>query len=187
MSIFLCLCDSCLFHTVCCKIFAKCIFQFYLLECNFFVWNGCVIFCEADISNILSCASLETIKLIHTECSCELTCTIRTEIKENNCVLIFDRSNRFPILCDGCWNEELICHIFCVGSIHCCNCTLCLFALSSCENIVCFFYTIPSVITIHSIVTSGDRSNLTNTKLCHLCFQCLDKSLSGSRCCITSV
>ena len=187
MSIFLCLCDSCLFHTVCCKIFAKCIFQFYLLECNFFVWNGCVIFCEADISNILSCASLETIKLIHTECSCELTCTIRTEIKENNCVLIFDRSTRFPILCDGCWNEELICHIFCIRCFHSCYCALSSFSLASGQHFVCFLHTIPSVITIHCVVTSGNRCDLANTNFFHLSFQFFDELFTGSRSSITSV
>ena len=50
-----------------------------------------------------------------------------------------------------------------------------LYAFSCCKSIVCKFYTIPAVITIHRIVTSGNSSNLTYTDLLHLCFKSLYK------------
>ena len=178
MSILLCFCDSCLCHIMSCKILTKCIFQFYFLESYLFVCDRCVIICKADISNIFSCSSVKSVKIVCAEYSCHLTCTVRAEVKEDHCVFIFDRSYWFSILGNCCWDKKFICNIFCIRSIHCCYSTFCCLAFSLCKNVVCFLYTIPSVITIHCIITSGDRCDLSNTDLCHLSFQSFDKSFS---------
>ena len=68
---------------VCCKELAKCILNFFLLECYKLVRNRLIIILEAYkcCRNILS---LKAYELIITECSCHLSCSVWTEVKEDN-------------------------------------------------------------------------------------------------------
>ena len=83
MGIFLCLSNTGLGHIMCCQIFSKCVLQLNLMESYQLVLDGIIIICKAYKSYMRSCFSLKAFKLIITECSCDLTGTVRTEIKEH--------------------------------------------------------------------------------------------------------
>ena len=187
MRILLCLGDSCLCHAVRCQILAKCVLKLHFLESNFLVRDRHIILGKADIFHILSRASVKSVKFIGTEGSCDLTCAIRAEVEEDHGIFVLDRRYRLAVLGNRGRYEELIRHILCVGSFHCSNSALCGLSLALGQHIICLLHTIPAVITVHRIIASGNRSNLTDAQFCHLCFQCLDKSLTGSRSRVTSV
>ena len=187
MSIFLSLSDSCLSLAIVCKELSKCIGKLYFMKCNGFVWNGSIVFCETYISYVLSCASVKSVELICTECSGNLSCTVWTEVKEDNGIVILYGCSWSTIFHDYSRNYKLVRYVFCIRCINCCNSAVCCLANTFCNCFICFFYTIPTIVTIHCIVTSVDGCDFTNTDFFHFCFQLFDKSFSGSRCCITAV
>ena len=55
------------------------------------------------------------------------------------------------------------------------------------KGIICLFYSVPIVISVHCIIASMYRCNLTDTYFVHLFLKFLYKALSGCRCCITTI
>ena len=94
MCIFLCLCQTKLFFALCCKELTKGIFDGFFLKCNDLVWNCLIIIFEAYIGQ-RNKRTFKSGKCIVTECSGDLTGTIRTEVEENNGIIFFYNRNRF--------------------------------------------------------------------------------------------
>ena len=118
--IFLCLSGTKLLQTVCSKILAKCILDFLLLESDDFVRDRLIVILEAYICQWkLSTLTLKSCKLICTERSCDLTRTVRTEVKEDHGIICLYRCNRLSICLNYGWKNKLICLIIC---IRICNC-----------------------------------------------------------------
>ena len=185
--VLLCLSDTCLCHIVSCKIFTECIVKKNFVECYQFVLDGIIILCEAYECSIQSLCSLKALKIVITESSCDLSCTVRTEVEEYNGILIGNSCNRFAILLDNSRKHKFICLVIIIGSLNCC-CSICsLYAFALCKSFICKLNTIPAVITIHCIITSGDHTDLTNADLFHFSFQLLYKLFTGCRRCVTSV
>ena len=163
---------------MCCQIFSKCIGDLYLMECYQFIWNGCIVFGKAYISHIQSLSSVESIKLITAECSCDLSCTVRTEIEEDNRVLVLNSSVWFTILFQICRNHELICLLIVIRFLDCFYDIICSYAFSFYQCIVSQLYTNPAIVTVHRIVTSHNRNHFADTDLFHFGFQLLYITLS---------
>ena len=187
MCIFLCFCNTCLFQTVCSQILTECICNLFFDKCNQFIFDRNIIFCKAYKCCFYSVASLKSVKCVITESSCDLSCTIRTEVKENNRIIIFNRCNRFPVFNNNGRQNKFICCIFVVRSLDSFRSAYCLLAFTADKCTVCFLDTIPAVITIHSIVTSHNRCNFTYTDFFHLSFQFFYIFFTGCRWCVTSI
>ena len=187
VSIFLCLSDTNLCHIMSCKVFAKCILKKYFVEGNQFVLDCLIIVCKTYICEVKFLCSLEAFELVIAECSGDLTCTVRTEVEEYNGIFVLNGCNRFAVFFDYSRKYEFICLVSIVGSLNCC-CSVCAFdAFAFCQCFVCKLYTIPAVISVHCIVTSGNNTDLTNTDFFHLCFKLFDEFFTGCRRSVTSV
>ena len=157
------------------------------VECYQFVLDRIIILCEAYECSIQSLHSLKAFEIIIAESSCDLSCTVRTEVEEYNGILIRNGCNRFAVFLDHCRKYELIGLAIIIGSLNCCRSICSLYSFALCKSFVCKLYTIPAVITVHCIVTSGNHTDLTNADLFHLGFQLLYKLFTGCRRCVTSV
>ena len=187
VSIFLCLSDTCLSHVVSCKVLAECVMKLNLVECNQLVSDGVIVICEAHICEVKAFLSCKACKFVIAECSCDLTCTVRTEVEEYNRVLVRNNSNWFAIFLNDCWKNELVCLAIVIGCLYSLSCIGSLNALALGKCVVSKLNTIPAVVTVHCVITSGNNTNLTYAKLIHLCLKLLDISFSGCRRCVTAV
>src|SRR5699024_2167167 len=115
------------------------------------------------------------------------SCPVRTEIKENDRVLISDHSRRMSILFYNCRKYKLIGSVPVVRRLDSCRSACCFLAFAIYQRTVCLFYTVPAVITVHSIVASHHCRHFSDADLLHLCFQLLYIFFSGCRRCISSV
>ena len=94
----------------------------------------------------------------------DLSCTVRTEVEENHAVLFFDQA----ILIQNGRQHKFVGYFLCIGIFDCLNRFGSGFTLAINHSSICLFDTIPSVITIHCIVTAGNGCNLTNANFLHL-------------------
>ena len=85
-----------------------------------------------------------------------------------NGILIRNGCNRFAVFLDHCRKYELIGLAIIIGSLNCCRSICSLYSFALCKSFVCKLYTIPAVITVHCIVTSGNHTDLTNADFFHL-------------------
>ena len=170
-----------------CKIFAKCILKLNFVECNQLVLDRLIIICETYIGKIQFLSSLKSLEFVIAECSGDLTCTVRTEVEEYYGVFVLNLGNRLSVLLNNCRKYEFVCLVVVVRSLNCCSCVCTLDTLALCQCFVCKFYTIPAVISVHCVVTSGNNTDLSNTDFFHLSFKLLYEFLTGCRRCVTSV
>ena len=187
MCIFFCLSDTSLCHVMSCQILAECVFDLLFYECYQFVSDSFIVIGEAYESYIQFFLTCETFEIIIAECSCDLTCTVRTEVEEYNRIFILNGCNRFAVFFDNGRQNEFI-GLFCiVGSLYsfCCVCSF--YAFTLCHGFECQFYTIPAVITIHCIVTSCNGCDLANTNFFHLSLQLFYITFSGCRRSVTAI
>ena len=131
VSILLCLSDTCLFLAVLCKELTKCISDFFFHKCDLFIFDCSIVFCKAYKCCLDSVSSVKSVKAVVTECSCELSCSVRTEVEEYYGIIFFDRCNRCAVLCYYKWYNELIRYICIIRSLD----SLC--SRSSCLAFAC--------------------------------------------------
>ena len=117
MCIFFCLSDSCLCHVVCCKEFAKCIGNTFFYKCNGLVRDCLIILCKAYISRLDPFSSVKSVKFIRTECSGDLSCTVRAEIEEDHRISVFYSCYRCTVFCYYKWYYEFVSYFFVVRSL----------------------------------------------------------------------
>ena len=67
---------------MCCQILTEGVGDLFFFECNGFVRDSLIVFREAYVGQIQTFFSLESGELICTECSCQLSCTVRAEVEE---------------------------------------------------------------------------------------------------------
>ena len=170
MCIFLSLGDTCLFKSILCKEFTKCIGNLFFYKCHKFIFNCHIVLCKAYECCLNSLASVKAFKFIIAKCSCNFSRTVWTEIKEDDGIIFFDCCKRSSIFFNNCWQNKLICCIFIIRCLDSGWSACCLFAFSVCNCTVCLFYTIPAIITIHRIIPSHNRRYFTNTYFFHLSF-----------------
>ena len=97
MGIFLRLGDSGLFQAVGRQEFPEGIIDIHLMERHQLILNGIVIVGKAHISKVHPASPLKPGKFIVAESSGDLSCAVRTEIKEHHGIPVFD-AGRLSIL-----------------------------------------------------------------------------------------
>src|SRR5699024_961096 len=112
MRIFLCLCNTGLFQSVGSKKFSKSILNGYLVESYLCIRNCRIILCKAYIGKVQSLLSLKSCKIICAESSGDLSCSVRTEVKEDNGIFILDPSHWLSVFYDHGRNNKFICLSF---------------------------------------------------------------------------
>ena len=187
MGIFLCLGDTRLFLSIGCKKGSKCIGNLFLDERHLFVLNGHVILCKAYITSLDSLPPVKSGKPIVTERPCNLPCTVWTEIKEDNGIIVLNCGHRRAVLHNDRREYELIRGILVVGSLNSLWSAYRRLAFPEYHSPVCLFHTVPTVITVHGIVTSHDGRNFAHANLVHLSHKLLHIFFSGCRRRITSI
>ena len=173
MCIFFCFCNTSLFQTIFCKELSKCICNFIFYKCNLFVFDCNIILCKANKCCLYSFSSFESCKFIIAKSSCNLSCSVRTEVKEDNRIIFFDCCKWCTIFYNDCWKYKFICHFIVIRCLNSCCSRLSCLAFSFNDCIVSFFHTIPTIITIHCVITSRYACNCSNTKFFHLSFKLL--------------
>ena len=114
---------------------------------------------------------------------CQFFSTVVTVVEENNHITFFDCSvavsvyNRF---------DEFIRYTFIVRFLHCLNHVSSFLSFAVYQEVISFFHTFPTFITVHSIITTDDRSNLAGRFLA-MCRKFFDKSFTALRVSITTV
>src|SRR5699024_5166578 len=166
--------DTCLCHIVLSQIFAECIFNLFFFESNQFARNSFIVICEAYKSQLQFLLSLEALELRITERAGQLPCTVRAEVEEDYGILILNGCNRMSIFFHNGRNYKLIGLSFVVGSLYCLSGIRSLYAFSFGQSFVCQLYTIPAVVTVHRIITSGYNADLSNAQLIHFLLQLFD-------------
>ena len=154
MGILLCLCKTELLLTTFCKILTKCIGNVLFFECDELVWNCLIVILEA-YKCCLNEWSVESCEFIITECTCHFTGTVWTEVKEDDRVIFFYNRQWLSILCDNGRENKLIGYFLCIGVFHSLYSVFSLYTLALCQRIICLLHTIPVVITIHCVITTG--------------------------------
>ena len=151
------------------------------------VGNGLIVISEAYVYQIHPLSSLKSVKFVIAESAGDLSCTVRTEVKEDNGVMLLNQSHRLSILCNHRGNHKLIVLFFIVGSLDSGRSAYSSSALSLSQGIIGQLYTVPVFVPVHGIITAHNRSNFAYAQLLHLRLKGLHKFLSGSRRCVTAV
>ena len=167
MCVFLRLSDSCLCHVMRCQILSECVGQRNLFKCNALVRDRHIILCEAYVYDISACAAVKAVKLITAEGTGDLSCTVRTEVEEDDRIAVLNGCNRLSVFHYYSRNYKLICYFFRIGLCNCFYTGSCLITLTVCNGTVSLLNTIPAVVAVHCVVTSHHRCDLTNTDLLH--------------------
>ena len=150
MCIFFSLCNTSLCHVVCCQKFTECICDLFFYKCYLLILDRHIILCKAYKCCLDSLSSVKSFKVIITECSCDLSCTVWAEVEEDHRISIFYSCHRCTVFYDHHWFYELICLICIVRSLNPCCRRFCLYAFSFYQCIVSSLHTIPAVISVHS-------------------------------------
>ena len=116
----------------------------------------------------ISIGALKSLKFIITECSCNLSCAVWTEIIENNRIIFFYRSYRRTIFYDHSGKNELIGLLFIIRLLYGTKPAFCGLTFSKNQRLVCLLNTIPPIITVHHIITSHHSGYLSHTDFFHL-------------------
>src|SRR5690606_17158589 len=109
--------------------------------------------------------------------------TVVTVIKENNHVTFFNSSVEVSV-----YNRlnKLVSNTFIIRLLYSLNHAGRFFTGSVYQQIISFFHTFPTFVTVHSIIATYDRSNLAGRSLA-VCIQLLNKAFSAFRICITTI
>ena len=166
--IFLGLGDTCLRHMVRRQELSKRVLNLFLLERNQLVPDRLIVIGKAYKRQVKFLLSRKSGKSLIAECTGDLSCTVRTEVEENDGIAILNRGNRLAVLLYIERYDELIVYLFIIGCLNACTRTFCLLTLCLCQHIVSFLDTIPVFITVHRIVASHHGSHLADAKLLHL-------------------
>src|SRR5699024_8048210 len=117
MSILLCLSDASLLQAMRCEELAECICDLFFYECNQFVRDRHIVLCEAHICCLHSLSPVKSCEVIVAVCSRDLSCTVRTEVKEDNGIAVFYHRRRSAVFHNYHRHNELVRYLFIIGSL----------------------------------------------------------------------
>ena len=157
------------------------------MKCYKFILNRIIIVCKAYKCHIKTFPSFKFIKFFITKWPCDLSSSVWSEIKENNRIFLFYRSNWFPIFYHYSRNHKFICLFLFIRICYRLNSTICRVPFSLYHSSVSSFHTFPTIITIHDIIASHHRCDLTYSYFFHLLCQLFCKTFSWSRSSISSI
>ena len=122
MSILLCLSNTCLLQSIICKELSERIRNRLFHKCYHLIFNRCIILSKAYEGCLNSLSSVKSVKAVITECSCQLSCSVRTEIEEHYRIILFYCSFSSTVFCYNKWYNKLIRYIFIIRSLDSCCC-----------------------------------------------------------------
>ena len=189
MSIFFCFSSTQLFQTQRGNIFTQSVIQTLRFECHFFIGDGRVIFCKANVFQILRhLFSGKTVKIRVAQASGDFSCTVRTEVIEDHCIMVADLTNCLSVFSyhDSRY-DKFICFAVFIGFLDTAHSILCCFASAKYHGVISFLYPFPSFISVHDIETSHDCGNFTHTDFTDFFFQLCSIVCAGSRGCISAI
>ena len=187
MRVLLGLGDACLLQSVCRKELTECVGNLFFYKCNLLVRDRHVILCEAYIGCLHALAPVESSEVVVAECSRNLSCAVRAEVKEDNGISVLNGCRRSAVLHNDHRYNELVGYFFIIGSLD----PFCrgsrLIALAENERPVSLLHTVPAIVTVHRIVAARHACDFADADLFHLRFQFFHIFFSGCRRCVTAV
>ena len=170
MCILLCLSDTRLLFAILCKEFTKCIGDLFFYECDLFILDRSVIFCEAYKCCLDPVSSFKSVKAVVTEGSCELSCSVRAEVEEYYRIIFFDCCNWCISIAYYSWLYKFIKNFFLVWCLYCLYCRWSLVSNSINHCIISLLNSLPSLISIHCIESSRYTCNFAYSFFFHFFF-----------------
>ena len=104
----------------------------------------------------------------------QLNRAVRTEVEENDRIIVLQRSYWLAVFNDDSRQYELIRFTVCIACFYDILCRLKLLAFAVCDGVVCQFHTFPTVVTVHCVVATGNSRNFAQSDLFHRFFHCFD-------------
>ena len=164
MSILLCLGNSQLCKTLVGDVLAECIVKALWLECNLYVRHCSVVLGHANVCKREEAfLSLKAAEIRVNKCTCDFSCSVRSEVVENHAVAGTD----WCCSVDNCRNNKLVGYALSIGNSYCLYrvCALNAFAVNHCG--VSLYNSLPAVISVHCVVSAHYCSNLSNADFLH--------------------
>ena len=170
MSILFGFCDTQLVHTKGRNIFSQGVFQTVRREGYFHIWHFRIVLGHADVFQVLWCfLTFKSIKVCIYKGTGNFTCTVRTEVEHDDRISVMDET----ICCIAAYGREnelvgftaLICCFYCFHAVYS------LMAFAKGQRIIRLHHTFPALVTVHSIITSGNYAHMADTFCCQIVFQ----------------
>ena len=155
--IFFCFSDMKLAQAFGSKIFAQCVGYVFFVEQDMNALERCIIRSHTVILQPRNGMHASFRHILLSQYNSQLFGTVVTVVEEDNYITFFDCSvavgihNRF---------DEFICNTFVVRFLHCLNHISSFLTYTVYKQVISFFYTFPTFVTVHSVITANDRSNL---------------------------
>src|SRR5699024_5861836 len=108
------------------------------------------------------------------EGSGDLTGTVRAEVKEYHGILVRNNGNRLSVLFDDGRKYELVGLVCVIGCLYRLGCVCAFYAFAFGKGLVGKLHTVPSVVSVHSVITAGNHADLAYADLFHLGFKLFD-------------
>ena len=183
VSIFFCFSNVELSLSIGSQIFAQCILYIFLIEQDMNTLERCIIRSHTVI--LQSRNSLHTCfrHILLSQYNSQFLCTVVTIVEEDNYITFLDSTIE---VCINDRFDKFISYTFVVRFLHSLNHISSFLSSTVYQQVVSFFYTFPTFVTVHCIETTNNRSNLTS-RLCTMSCQFFDKSFTTLRVCITTI
>ncbi len=181
MGILLSFCNTQLGHTILGNNLTKGVGDGFRRICNLYI-KAFLVLSHGNKGELQSLA-LKTAKLNISKCMSQLTGAVRTEVEEYNTISILHSL----VVTYNSRNYELISYLICIRCLNACHCIISSHALAQRNGLISLLYTIPAVVAVHCIITTGQGSNLTTTDFSNLRLQLCNIFSCGGRINITAI
>ena len=183
VSIFLCFSDMELAQSFGSDVFAQCVGNVFLVEQDVNTFEGCIIRSHAVILQSRNRMHTRFRHILLSQYDSQFFSTVVTVVEEDNDITFFDGS-----VAVGVYNrlDEFVRYTFIVRFLHSLNHIGSFLTLAVYQQVIGFLHTFPTFVTVHSIITSDDRSDLA-CRFLAVCRKFFDKSLATLRVSVTTV
>ena len=136
-----------------------------------------VVLRHADVAEILRpLRSFKAVEVVVDEGPCDLPCSVGTEVEHDHRVMVsYD-----ALFSEGYRNEELVVGVSFVGSIDGSVRAFCGRAVSYGHGVISLLHALPSLVSVHRVVSSGYNADLSETDLFHVLFELIEINFRAS-------
>ena len=171
MGVLLGLGDAELGHVVIGEELAEDVVVALLAESDQLVRNGLVVVREADVGRLDPRPAVKAVEIVAAEGAGDLAGTVRTEVEEDDAVVILYSGERLAVLHHGEGDDELIGLSVVVGSLNAARRGIRGLSVGLGQIVIGQLHALPAVVAVHRVVTAADRRDLADADLRHLLFQ----------------
>ena len=171
------------------KIFAQSVFVRFRFEGNVHPFKLFIVLSHASPMHFASLSvKVKSRKTALSEGTCHFTSPVGTEVEEYHGVAVFHRCNGFAVLGDYGRQHEFVRYTFGVTCIECLNGVGCsAFANAQSKHVVGLFHTVPTVVSVHGVVSAAHGCDFAELQLLHVVTQLLYKACTACGRNVTSV